>query len=58
HVAAIPMIGRLPVFDCIMVKDSEKQLRAHVDALGDGGFASVWAKRAIDTFTMMAKPAI
>ncbi|KAJ2503077.1 hypothetical protein GGH96_000520 [Coemansia sp. RSA 1972] len=57
HVAAIPMIGRLPVFDCIMVKDSEKQLRAHIEAV-DGGFASVWAKRAIDTYTMMAKPAI
>ncbi|KAJ2348379.1 hypothetical protein GGF43_004581, partial [Coemansia sp. RSA 2618] len=61
HIAAIPMHGRLPVFDCILVRDSPKQLEAHKAALaeaGGSGIAAVWAKRAIDTYAMMAKPPI
>ncbi|KAJ1834243.1 hypothetical protein IWW55_004857 [Coemansia sp. RSA 2706] len=57
RIHAIPMPGRLPVFDCILVRDSEKQLDAHLAAVDDG-MPAVWARRAIDTYAMMTKPAI
>ncbi|KAJ2850814.1 hypothetical protein IWW36_001629 [Coemansia brasiliensis] len=60
RISAIPMPGRLPVFDCILVRDSPKQLEAQIGSLAASGtsMASAWARRAIDTYTMMTKPPI
>ncbi|KAJ1740193.1 hypothetical protein LPJ55_001433 [Coemansia sp. RSA 990] len=60
RISAIPMPGRLPVFDCILVRDSPKQLMEQAARLKSAGtsMAGEWARRAIDTYTMMTKPPI
>ncbi|KAJ2452773.1 hypothetical protein EV183_002671 [Coemansia sp. RSA 2336] len=60
RIGTIPMSGRLPVFDCILVRDSPKQLAEQVGRLKGAGtsMAGEWARRAIDTYTMMTKPPI
>ncbi|KAJ2792980.1 hypothetical protein H4R20_006689 [Coemansia guatemalensis] len=52
--------GRLPVFDCVLVRDNQKQLDAHINAMADvnSSMASMWARRAIDTYMMLSKPPI
>ncbi|KAJ2370270.1 hypothetical protein IW150_004960 [Coemansia sp. RSA 2607] len=56
RIAAISAPGRLPVFDCIMVRDDEM----HAQAKGDAERMEIvqsWARRAIDTYVMLCKPA-
>ncbi|ORX70996.1 hypothetical protein DL89DRAFT_267090 [Linderina pennispora] len=54
------IISRIPVFDCILVRQSRVQLEEHVKLLksGGSGFGKIWASRAIDAFNVLSKPAI
>ncbi|KAJ1800508.1 hypothetical protein LPJ59_001048 [Coemansia sp. RSA 2399] len=53
RLGSIGMPGRLPVFDCILVKDSHKQLGADIASLSVG---KVWARRAMDALAMLSRP--
>ncbi|KAJ1721848.1 hypothetical protein LPJ53_003668 [Coemansia erecta] len=56
RIAAINVPGRLPVFDCIMVRDDEMHAQADVEG-GSIEIVESWARRAIDTYVMLCKPA-
>ncbi|KAJ2077882.1 hypothetical protein H4R24_004848 [Coemansia sp. RSA 988] len=57
RIGAASLPGRLPVFDCVLVRDNQKQLDAHINAMADSNssMASMWARRAIDTYNMLSK---
>ncbi|KAJ2158887.1 hypothetical protein GGF46_003432 [Coemansia sp. RSA 552] len=56
RIATMPMPGRIPIFDCIVVRESKKQLDAQIKAMGKPGFAGHWARRAIDACMITSKP--
>ncbi|KAJ2910872.1 hypothetical protein GGI21_000424 [Coemansia aciculifera] len=43
---------RLPVFDCILVRESREQLDNQIQAIS---FAESWARRSIDAFTALPR---
>ncbi|KAI9502404.1 hypothetical protein GGI25_004690 [Coemansia spiralis] len=45
------------VFDCVVVRDSRDRFVRDNAELGPAGFAQLWARRAMDLFVMLAKPA-
>ncbi|KAJ2616339.1 hypothetical protein H4S08_000833 [Coemansia sp. RSA 1365] len=60
RISATSSPGRLPVFDCILVRDNQKQLEAQLGVMAnaESSMASGWARRAIDAYMMLSKPAI
>ncbi|KAJ2749957.1 hypothetical protein IWQ56_007127 [Coemansia nantahalensis] len=54
RIGDIAVPGRLPVFDCLLVRDSAKHLDLHLAA--GPRFAATWARRAIDAYNMMSRP--
>ncbi|KAJ1731297.1 hypothetical protein H4S06_006515 [Coemansia sp. BCRC 34490] len=59
RLGAASLPGRLPVFDCVLVKDSAAQLAADLARLEEDSTsaAKVWAKRAMDALAILSKPA-
>ncbi|KAJ1950917.1 hypothetical protein FBU59_000457 [Linderina macrospora] len=53
-------VTRIPVFDCVLVRQNRRQLVEQVEALREreSGFGKIWAGRAIDAFNVLSKPAI
>ncbi|KAJ1720625.1 hypothetical protein LPJ61_006136 [Coemansia biformis] len=60
RIGAITVPARVPVFDCMLVRDSRKHLEAQLLAARDGSqrLAAIWARRAIDAYTMLTRPTI
>ncbi|KAJ2683084.1 hypothetical protein H4R19_007039 [Coemansia spiralis] len=55
RIADITVPGRLPVFDCLLVRDSPKHFDLHL-AAATPRLAAIWARRAIDAYNMMSRP--
>ncbi|KAJ2741834.1 hypothetical protein GGI20_004907 [Coemansia sp. BCRC 34301] len=55
RIDALSAGGRLPVFDCILVRESREMLERQMQILNDADscFAESWAKRAIDAYTTL-----
>ncbi|KAI8323774.1 hypothetical protein GQ54DRAFT_257777 [Martensiomyces pterosporus] len=58
RLSALSMPGRVPVFDCILIRDNRQHLQTHLAQLEENGtsFAKIWASRAIDTYNILSKP--
>ncbi|KAJ2442983.1 hypothetical protein GGF42_006782 [Coemansia sp. RSA 2424] len=57
RIDAVGVGRRLPVFDCILVRESREQLEHQMQALSDRGscIAESWARRGIDAYTALCR---
>ncbi|KAJ2845113.1 hypothetical protein J3B02_004768 [Coemansia erecta] len=56
RISSIGVPGRLPVFDCILVRDGRAQIEKLLECMGGAsGLAETWARRAMDTYAQMLK---
>ncbi|KAJ2002751.1 hypothetical protein GGI04_002597 [Coemansia thaxteri] len=57
RIDALTVKGCLPVFDCILVRQSRDQLLSQIQALEEQGstLAATWARRGVDTYTALSR---
>ncbi|KAJ2595355.1 hypothetical protein GGF39_003858 [Coemansia sp. RSA 1721] len=56
RISSIVVPGRLPVFDCILVRDSKEEVEGLLEIQGGAsGLVEKWARRAMDTYAQMLK---